>query len=90
MFIRLNRRFTIIHERFTLSFKCSACANCTFGVGCMHTCSGNCLNNETCDKSDGGCRNCAPGWIGHLCNKGKNRYKIKLDFKGVLILFTIT
>lgn len=35
----------------------------------MQTCSGNCLNNETCDKSYGGCRNCAPGWIGNLCNK---------------------
>lgn len=45
------------------------CENGTFGVGCMHTCSENCLNKETCNKYDGGCRTCAPGWEGHLCNK---------------------
>nr|XP_034320549.1 multiple epidermal growth factor-like domains protein 10 isoform X2 [Crassostrea gigas] len=50
--------------------KCDTpCKNGTFGVLCMYKCSGNCLNNETCDKSDGGCKNCAPGWEGPLCSK---------------------
>lgn len=79
-----------MNQRFILSLKCSACADGTFGVGCMLTCSGNCLNNDACEKSDGGCKKCAPGWEGHLCNKGKNIFNIKLDFKGVLIFFTIT
>lgn len=61
-----------IESTFYLIFEFSACANGTFGVGCMLTCSGNCLNNDTCEKSNGGCKNCAPGWEGHLCNKGKN------------------
>lgn len=46
----------------------------------MYTCSENCLNKETCDNSDGGCRNCAPGWEGPLCNKSKNTVHMKLDF----------
>lgn len=43
-----------------------------FGVGCMYECSGNCLNNEICDKKDGGCRNCDYGFEGYFCNKSKN------------------
>lgn len=45
------------------------CGNGIFGVGCIDICSGNCLNKEICDKSDGGCRNCVIGWEGYFCNK---------------------
>lgn len=48
------------------------------------------LNNDSCDKSDGECGNCAPGWEGHLCNKGKNKQNMKLNLNGVLNLFAIT
>nr|XP_034320551.1 multiple epidermal growth factor-like domains protein 10 isoform X2 [Crassostrea gigas] len=59
------------------------CRNGTFGVRCTHTCTENCLNNEICNKSDGGCRNCAPGWEGHLCDKtcGIGQYGLKCQHK---------
>lgn len=58
-----------------------ACSNRTFGKGCMNICSGNCLNNESCGNSDRKCRNCAPGWEGHLCNTSKSMVDMILNLK---------
>lgn len=58
-----------------------ACINGSFGVGCIHKSSENCLNNETCENSAGGCRNCAPGREGDLCNKSKNMVYIDTESK---------
>lgn len=49
----------------------SACRNGTFGSDCKFICSGNCENNETCDRTNGACVNCAPGWENQYCNKSK-------------------
>lgn len=49
----------------------SACRNRTFGSDCKFICSGNCENNETCDRTNGACVNCAPGWEKQYCNKSK-------------------
>ncbi|XP_065939417.1 receptor-type tyrosine-protein phosphatase epsilon isoform X2 [Magallana gigas] len=45
------------------------CRNGTFGSGCKFICSGNCENNDTCDRTNGACLNCAPGWENQYCNK---------------------
>lgn len=74
-FVSINTKLflTYIEQTFNIVFKELACRNGTFRKGCMQKCSRNCLNNDSCDKSDGECGNCAPGWVGHLCNKGKNK-----------------
>lgn len=56
-----------------LNIETIACKNGTFGISCKHECSGNCLNNETCDKKHGDCSNCAHGWENKLCNKSKKK-----------------
>nr|XP_034322286.1 uncharacterized protein LOC105328158 isoform X3 [Crassostrea gigas] len=45
------------------------CWNGTFGSDCKFICSGNCENNETCNRTNGACVNCAPGWKNEYCNK---------------------
>eukprot|EP00105_Crassostrea_gigas_P015664 XP_011432729.2 PREDICTED: multiple epidermal growth factor-like domains protein 10 [Crassostrea gigas] len=45
------------------------CRDGTFGSGCKFICSGNCENNNTCDRTNGACSNCAPGWENQYCNK---------------------
>eukprot|EP00105_Crassostrea_gigas_P011525 XP_011427228.1 PREDICTED: receptor-type tyrosine-protein phosphatase mu [Crassostrea gigas] len=35
----------------------------------MYNCSGNCENNDTCDRRNGTCVSCAPGWENQHCNK---------------------
>uniref|UniRef100_A0A8W8NL23 EGF-like domain-containing protein n=1 Tax=Magallana gigas TaxID=29159 RepID=A0A8W8NL23_MAGGI len=45
------------------------CRNGTFGINCMYNCSGNCERNDTCDRRNGSCVNCAPGWENQHCNK---------------------
>ncbi|XP_052692559.1 multiple epidermal growth factor-like domains protein 10 [Crassostrea angulata] len=45
------------------------CRNGTFGINCMYNCSGNCEKNDTCDRRNGACVNCAPGWENQHCNK---------------------
>ena len=41
------------------------CKEGSFGPQCKGTCQ--CLNNATCDKTDGTC-DCLPGWIGVRCD----------------------
>lgn len=53
----------------------SACRNGTFGSDCKFICSGNCENNETCDRTNGACVNCAPGWENQYCNKSKKNWE---------------
>lgn len=89
MFINKNHTLFKLNKRFTLS-KNSECRNGTFGVRCTHTCTENCLNNEICNKSDGGCRNCAPGWEGHLCDKSKNLMNISILYKAGFKMITIS
>lgn len=48
------------------------CSSGIFGISCKYVCSGNCLNNEICDKIYGECSNCVFGWEGKFCNKSEN------------------
>ena len=42
------------------------CKDGTYGLGCKEQC-GNCSDNETCNKTDGGCAKCAAGYKGNTC-----------------------
>lgn len=43
----------------------------TYGPNCLQTCSGNCLNNSTCNRTNGTCdMGCGSGYTGDLCDKG--------------------
>lgn len=44
-----------------------ACQNGTFGHKCQFKCSGNCLNEEVCYKTNGSCSACAVGFQGAKC-----------------------
>eukprot|EP00105_Crassostrea_gigas_P041534 XP_019925682.1 PREDICTED: receptor-type tyrosine-protein phosphatase epsilon isoform X2 [Crassostrea gigas] len=46
-----------------------ACLNGTFGLNCQYNCSGNCLDEEPCNSTDGTCTSCSPGWDTVWCNK---------------------
>ena len=50
-----------------------ACKNGTYGVQCRNECSGNCLNNEPCNKITGNCETCLPGWKEPLCNESESK-----------------
>lgn len=48
------------------------CESGHFGKDCRERCSGNCLNNETCDYVSGKCSSgCQDGYTGTLCKKSK-------------------
>ncbi|XP_065939425.1 receptor-type tyrosine-protein phosphatase epsilon [Magallana gigas] len=49
------------------------CINGTFGTDCMYNCSGNCENNNTCDRRKGTCVSCAPRWENQYCNKKRTQ-----------------
>lgn len=43
-----------------------------FGMDCSESCSGHCINNETCDHVSGVCTNgCQDGYTGSLCTISK-------------------
>lgn len=43
----------------------------TYGPNCLQKCSGNCLNNSTCNRTNGTCdMGCGSGYTGDLCDKG--------------------
>lgn len=48
-----------------------ACLHGTFGLNCQYNCSGNCLDEEPCNSTDGTCTYCSPGWDTLWCNKSK-------------------
>ena len=46
------------------------CVDGTFGEGCNKSC--HCYHDRNCNKLDGTCpRECAEGWMGYDCQKGK-------------------
>ncbi|XP_078327529.1 uncharacterized protein LOC111116790 [Crassostrea virginica] len=48
---------------------CNAgCINGTYGPGCKFECSKKCLDKNSCNKVDGTCSKCLPGWQKRLCN----------------------
>ena len=51
----------------TTSFFHKECADGFYGLGCSGTCD-HCLNNA-CDKVDGHCELCPPGYHGLYCNE---------------------
>ena len=48
------------------------CINGTYGTECMYNCSNNCVDDKTCDKISGHCKDCLPGWMGSFCNTSKH------------------
>lgn len=45
------------------------CENGTFGKNCSSLCSGNCIDNITCNSTNGYCYGfCAAGFLGEYCN----------------------
>lgn len=52
-----------------------ACLHSTFGLNCQYNCSGNCLDEEPCNSTDGTCTYCSPGWDTLWCNKSKTNLK---------------
>lgn len=45
------------------------CPNGQFGMDCRKSCSGNCINNESCDHVSGVCpSDCHDGYTGIYCN----------------------
>lgn len=53
-----------------------ACSLGRFGTGCQFPCSGNCINNDPCNHTNGSCdRGCAVRWSGPLCNQSE-AYKL--------------
>lgn len=43
----------------------------TYGPGCVHNCSGNCLGAVACNRTTGTCdTGCDFGFTGELCEKG--------------------
>nr|XP_022311825.1 receptor-type tyrosine-protein phosphatase epsilon-like isoform X1 [Crassostrea virginica] len=46
-----------------------ACENGTFGKHCKNNCSGNCWDNQPCNKTTGKCTKCLPGWKEGFCNE---------------------
>lgn len=59
----------------TVSLLFIACLNGTFGLNCQYNCSGNCLDEEPCNSTDGTCTSCSPGWDTVWCNKSKTDLK---------------
>lgn len=41
----------------------------TFGKDCMQNCSGNCFDNLPCNKTNGICTQCLPGWMNDFCTE---------------------
>lgn len=49
-----------------------ACGSGLYGEDCMHQCSPNCNEGNTCDRFTGQCiGGCKPGWTGTMCDQGK-------------------
>lgn len=60
-----------------------------FGIDCISRCSGNCLNNVSCNSTNGHCDSgCASGYLDVFCNKSMH-ILIKL-FCIHLIKLTVT
>uniref|UniRef100_A0A8W8NSI4 protein-tyrosine-phosphatase n=1 Tax=Magallana gigas TaxID=29159 RepID=A0A8W8NSI4_MAGGI len=49
-----------------------------YGRNCYYTCSGNYVNGEACDKTNGSCRSCVDGFLGSKCDRGLEK-KIDLN-----------
>ncbi|XP_078329609.1 EGF-like and EMI domain-containing protein 1 [Crassostrea virginica] len=46
------------------------CKDETYGNNCVHNCSGNCMNDSSCNKQTGYCyMECKPGYTNALCNE---------------------
>lgn len=46
------------------------CDDGTYGFDCVNNCSGHCLNNSSCEKHNGQCKNgCNPGYTNLLCTE---------------------
>lgn len=50
---------------------CLTCLPGKYGSRCLYNCTGNCLNDETCNITTGECHSgCKTGYKGGICNKG--------------------
>ena len=48
------------------------CSDGAYGYGCVHNCSGHCVDDSPCNKETGHCdRGCKAGYTNALCSKGK-------------------
>ncbi|KAL8606150.1 hypothetical protein ACOMHN_067133 [Nucella lapillus] len=52
---------------FLLPPQCTECEDGRYGAGCTQTC-GQCKGAAVCNKTDGHCSNCQPGWKLPTCN----------------------
>lgn len=54
------------------SVSVTECYDGTYGFDCVNNCSGHCLNNSSCEKHNGQCKNgCNPVYTNLLCNERK-------------------
>lgn len=59
-------KYIILHSFVT------ECDDGTYGFDCVNNCSSHCLNNSSCEKHNGHCKNgCNPGYTNLLCNERK-------------------
>ena len=53
----------------------AACDDYTYGQGCVNTCNANC--DGACNKVNGTCPACMPGFKGEMCTEGKLLFRNK-------------
>nr|XP_022311501.1 uncharacterized protein LOC111116789 isoform X2 [Crassostrea virginica] len=59
----------------------TSCRDGQYGRDCQFNCSGNCFNDEVCNKQNGTCGSCAEGYHGKKCDTSCETGKYGLDCK---------
>lgn len=54
------------------------CDSGTYGQNCSNSC-GSCTNKEMCDKVNGICFSCNPGWNLPFCTEGNGTGQVKMN-----------